>query len=300
MAKIEILFLGTACMMPTKERNHQALLFSYKNHGILMDCGENTQRQLKIAGVKPSKVTKILLSHWHGDHVLGLPGLLQSLNASEYNGILEIYLPKGDKKLFDKMVEAFPFDVNVEIKVIEIGKDGVFFENDEFTLEAYHLKHGIKTLGFNFVEKDTRRIKLAEVKKLGIPEGPLLGKIQKGKEISFKGKKYKADELSHIIKGKKVSYIADTMLCKECNTMVKDADLLISESAFCTEHEDKAEGYKHMTARQAALLASRSNVKKLILTHFSQRYKTSKPLFDDAKEVFDNVECAFDFMKVKL
>lgn len=300
MAKIEILFLGTACMMPTKERNHQAILIRYKNQGILMDCGENTQRQLKTAGIKPSRITKILISHWHGDHILGLPGLLQSLNASEYNGTLEIYLPKTEREKFDYMLKAFPFDMVINTRIIEIDKEGVIFENEDFLLEAHELEHGVKTFGFNFIEKDRRRIKVSEAKKHGIPEGPLLGKVQKGKDIVFKGRKFKADELSYIVKGKKISYIADTILCNKCDKLVKNADLLISESAFCTDHEEKAEEYKHMTARQAALLASRAGVKKLVLTHFSQRYETTKPLLEDAKEVFENVECSYDFMKIKL
>ena len=297
---IELIFLGTSCMMPTKERNHQAIFLSYKNHGILFDCGENTQRQLKIAGIKPSKITKILISHWHGDHVLGLPGLLQSLNASEYEGTLEIYLPKGDKKHFDYMLKAFPFDMLIETKIIEVDKEGMFYENDDFYLEAYELVHGIKTLGFNFIEKDKRKIKLSEVKKHGISQGPLLGKIQKGIDITYKGKKFKADDLSYIVKGKKISYIADTMLCDKCDLMVKEADLLISESAFSKEHMDKADSFKHMTAEQAALLASRANVKKLILTHFSQRYKTTENLLEEAKDVFSNTVCAYDFMKIKI
>ena len=300
MSKIELTFLGTACMMPTKDRNHQAMFLKYNEHGILLDCGENTQRQLKIAGIKPSNISKILISHWHGDHVLGLPGLLQSLNASEYTGKLEIYIPQGDRKYFDAMTEAFPFDVNIETEIIEFSEPGVIFENKDFKIEAFELSHAIKTFGFNFVEQDKRKIRMAQVKKLGLESGPLLGQIQRGEDIEFEGRKIAADELSFVVKGRKISYVADTAEANECEKMVNDADILVCESAFTTEHENKAEEFKHMTAKQAGLLASRSNAKKLILTHFSQRYKTLEPFLKDAKEVFENVECSYDFMKVKL
>ena len=300
MSKIEILFLGTACMMPTKDRNHQAILLSYQNQGLLFDCGENTQRQLRIAGIKPSKITKIFLSHWHGDHVLGLPGLLQSLNASEYNGVLEIYLPKGDKKYFDHMLEAFPFDMLIETKVFEIDNDSTIFESDDFKVEAVELEHGVRTFGFNFIEKDKRRIKTATANKHGIPQGPLMGKLQKGESITHNGKEFSPEELTYVVKGKKVSFVSDTILCKKCDELVKEADLLICESAFCSEHLNKAEGFKHMTAEQAGLLASRANVKKLVLTHFSQRYKSTDKMAEEAKNVFNDAECSYDFMKIRL
>ena len=156
-------------MVPTKERNHSAVFLSYKAEGILVDCGEGTQRQMKIAGIKIAKVTKILISHWHGDHVLGLPGLIQSLGASEYSRALEIYGPKGTKQHIKAMFEAFVFDRPFEIKVVEVEK-GVFFENKDFKLEALPLKHGIITIGFDFIEKDRRKIDIRAVKKLGIPE----------------------------------------------------------------------------------------------------------------------------------
>src|SRR3989339_74316 len=127
---MELIFLGTSSMVPTKERNHTSILLTYKSDGILFDCGEGTQRQLSIAGIKPSKINKILITHWHGDHILGLPGLIQTLAAQEYSGSLEIYGPKGTKKFMDKMFEAFIFDKHIDIKIKEVG-DGIFFENDD-------------------------------------------------------------------------------------------------------------------------------------------------------------------------
>jgi len=297
---IEVLFLGTSSMVPTKERNHSSILIRYKKEGILVDCGEGTQRQLKMAGVSASKITKILITHWHGDHVLGLPGLLQTLAASGYERTLEIYGPKGSKERFKYMFKAFEFDQSqFSFEVHEIEK-GVFFENSEFLMGCLPMDHGIPCLGFNFVQKDKRRIDLAKAKKLGLVEGPLLGKLQDGKTITMKGKKIKPNDATYIVGGKKITFIIDTLLCKNAFILAKDADLLISEATYTSALEDKGQEYGHMTARQAASIANKSNVEKLILTHLSARYKDGKEVEEDAKDTFENVVVAYDLMKVKV
>jgi len=296
---MEIIFLGTSAMVPTKERNHSSVLVSYGTEGILVDCGEGTQRQIKIAGIKPSKVTKVLISHWHGDHVLGLPGLIQTLAKNGYEKTLEIYGPKGTKERMSHLFKAFSFEDKINIKIEEITKKR-FFEGEDFFLEALPLEHSIETLGFNFIEKDRRRIKVNIVKKLGIPEGPLLGKLQSGKSIIFKGRKISTDDATYTIKGKKITFVADTVQCNNALELAMDSDILICESTYADNLREKAEEYKHMTSKQAALLANNANAKKLILTHFSPRYKTMQEIEDNAKEVFSNTVCAHDFMKLKI
>lgn len=296
---MQIVFLGTACMVPTKERNHSAVLITYKSEGILVDCGEGTQRQMKLAGIKPTKVTKILLSHWHGDHVLGLPGLLQTLGASEYTGKLEIYGPAGTKKHMKAMFEAFVFDRPFEIRVEEV-EGGKFIDTKEFTIEALPLQHGIKTLGFAFTERDRRKVDMKKAAKLGLKEGPAIGSLQEGNPVVLNGKKISPDDVTYVEKGRKVSIISDTLLCDNCYRLAKDADILISEACYTSSLEEKAKEYKHMTAKWAGIVASQSNAKKLIITHFSARYKNALELQKDAQDVFDNVQCAEDLMKVNL
>src|SRR3989338_2048628 len=218
---MQIVFLGTSSMVPTKERNHSSILISYGSENILVDCGEGTQRQLKIAGIKLTKITRILISHWHGDHVLGLPGLIQSMSSSGFNKTLNIYGPKGTKKLIEKMFEVFGFDRKFEIKVNEI-KSGKFFENDEFIIETGQLEHNIETLGYRLEERGKRKINLGFVKKIGIPEGPLLGKLQDGKSITWKGKKIDVDKATSPVKGKSVAIITDTVPCKGAYKLAKD------------------------------------------------------------------------------
>jgi ribonuclease Z len=296
---MEITFLGTSCMIPTKERNTAAILLNYKDENILIDCGEGTQRQLRIAGIRPTCITKILISHWHGDHVLGLPGMIQTLGASEYSGKLRIYGPPGSAKIVERMMGAFMFDNKVEFEVHDITKPR-FFDGKDFYLEAMPLEHSVSCLGFNFVEKDRRRINLKKTEKLGIPEGPLMGELQEGKEIEFKGKKISPDEVTYIVKGKKITYIADTVLTDNCIKLAEDADLLICESVYDSKLEDKATEYKHLTARQAGMIANQSNSKQLVLNHFSQRYKNTQDIEEDARVVFDKITCAQDFMKIRL
>ncbi|MCK5282294.1 MAG: ribonuclease Z [Nanoarchaeota archaeon] len=296
---IEIVFLGTSSMVPTKERNQSAVLINYKSNYILIDCGEGTQRQLKQANIPLTKITKVLITHWHSDHTLGLPGLIQSMSASEYNKKLEVYGPKGTKKQFEYMSKAFLMDRRIEMDIKEI-EEGKIFENMDFILEAFELNHGIKTFGYNLIEKDKRKIILSKTKKIGLPEGPLLGKLQRGEEIVFKDKKIKPDDVTKKIKGKKISIISDTLLCNNCYKIAQDADVLICESTYSSKLEEKGEDYKHMNSKQAALVANKANVKKLILTHFSARYKSTLELNEDAKNYFDNTVCAYDLMKIKV
>ncbi|MFH0977881.1 MAG: ribonuclease Z [Candidatus Woesearchaeota archaeon] len=296
---MQLVFLGTSCMTPTKERNHTATLLLFENEGFLVDCGEGTQRQLKMADIKITKVTKILISHWHGDHVLGLAGLMQSLGASDYNRKLEIYGPEGTEEKVKEMLKPYIFYNKVEFSVHDVEK-GIFLDAEKYYLEARELEHGIPTLGYSFVEKDRRKINLAYTKKAGIPEGPLLGRLQEGKDIMFKGKSISTDDATYKVKGKKISFISDTLLTKGCYELAKDADLLVCEAAFSSNLQEKATEYKHMTAKQAGLIASQSNVKKLVLTHFSARYKDLSEIEEDAKNVFENTTAAFDLMKLKV
>jgi ribonuclease Z len=296
---MELLFLGTSSMVPTKERNHSALLLTYGAENILIDCGEGTQRQMKLAGIAMPKITKILISHWHGDHVLGLPGLIQTLSASEYSKKLEIYGPKGTKQHLESIKKAFFFEERFEAEIIEI-ENGVFVDNADFYIECRPLDHSVPCIGFRFVEKDKRKMDLERVKKLGIPPGPLLGELQAGKTITLKGKKIAADEVTDVKKGKVVAFVEDTALNSSCVKLAKDADILVCEATYADELEEKANAYKHLTAKQAAMIANEANAKKLILTHFSSRYKDVDQIKEDATNLFNNTLCAFDFMKVSV
>lgn len=298
----ELVFLGTSCMVPTKERNVQGIFLSYKNEGFLVDCGEGTQRQMNIAGINRAKVTKILISHWHGDHISGLIGFLQTFANIEGERTLHLYGPKGTKEKVNLLLKIADFYGRLDLKVHELDPKGIekFHETEDYYLECGHLRHKIRCIGYNFVEKDRIKININKAKNLGLKEGPMIGKLLKNKKIKIKDKEIKLEEVSSIIKGKKVTFILDTVLCDNCYKLAENADLLVSEACYLSSHEEKAQEHSHMTAKQAALVASNSNAKELIMTHFSQRYKVIDELEQEARTYFPNTRAAFDFMKIKL
>ena len=283
---IKIIFLGTSDAIPSASRNHTSILLEYKNENILIDCGEGTQRQFRKAKLNPNKVTKILITHWHGDHVLGLAGLLQTLTFSNYNKTLNIYGPKGTKEFMKILLRTFAFQGKYRINVEEA--EGKFFENDEFYLEAEKMTHGIPCNAYSFVKKGRLRIDKKKLEKTKL-KGPILKKLKEGKDIVYLGKRYLAKNLTYGENSKKVSFVFDTSFNKNIIPFVKDSDLLVCESTFGIELEDKAEEYRHLNVNHTANIAKKSKSKKLVLTHISQRYsKNPQKILDAAKKIFKN------------
>lgn len=295
---IDILFLGTGCMQPTKTRNHSGILLTYGRENILMDCGEGIQRQMRIAGVKPAKVTTLLISHWHGDHVFGIPGLMSSMGADKSDATLKIFGPPGTKKFLKSMLAGFAAKDIIAHTVVEVKK-GVFYETDDFVLEAQLLKHSVICVGYTFREKEKRKIDVAKMEKLGL-QGPILGELQRGKDILWMGKKVKMKDVTYVVPGKKVSYIADTVVCEGAEKLARDCDLLISEGTHLDDIKEKAGKYMHLTVKEAALIASENNAKKLVITHLSQRYKSIAEIAEEARMYFDNAIVAEDFLRIQV
>ncbi|MDP6293469.1 MAG: ribonuclease Z [Candidatus Woesearchaeota archaeon] len=296
---MELTFLGTQAMMPTKHRNASAAYLEFKGEGLLFDCAEGTQRQLKQVGVALSKIRHIFISHWHGDHVLGLPGMIQSLGAADFTKTLMIYGPPGTKKLYEHMMQGTVFANSVATEFKEVRSEKVV-EGKNFSVECTPLNHVVPCVGYSFKEEDRRRIDLKKVKKLGIPPGPELGKLQQGKSIMWKGKKVTSDSTTYVVVGKKVVYVVDTAPAKEIVKLAKDADAFICEGTFGEELQDRAHEYKHLTVVDAATFAKKAKVKHLYLTHFSPRYPSTKELEKQAKKIFANTTCAKDLLQVKL
>ncbi len=295
---MEITFLGTGSMIPTPERNHQSLFLEHNGKGILVDCGEGTQKQMRIAGVRPSKIDIILLSHWHGDHVLGLPGLLFTLSNSEFKKNLKIFGPSGTKRQFEHMQKAFLMHLKFPIEIFEIS-EGIFHEGGEFYLEAIPLEHGLPCSGYRFIEKEKVKILSEKLeKKYHLKNHPVIRLLQEGKDIEWKGKKIRNEDVTKKIPGRVIGLVCETRMCKNAIRVGQHADLLISESTHL--ERDKDERYMHLTPGEAATIAKKAKAKRLILTHFSQRYTHTKELLEEAKKIFPNVECAKDFMKVIL
>lgn len=295
-----IIFLGTSHVFPTKNKNQTAILISHGAENILVDCGEGTQRQFKIADLNLCKITKILITHWHGDHILGLPGILQTLALANYSKTLEIYGPRNTKRYMENMLAMFVFKEKIKVEVHEL-EEGIFFENQDIRLEAYKMQHGTPCLAYNFIEKEKYNLNIEKLKKVGLEPGPLLRELKEKRKIKFKGKIINVEDYSDIVNEKKVTFILDTGFNANCIKAAKDADILIGEACFLKTEEGLALERKHLTAEQLAMTAKKGQVGRLILTHISQRYSIrEKEVLEEAKKVFKNSELAKDFMKVEM
>ncbi len=291
-------------MFPTKKRSHPSIFVRDNNLNFLFDCGENTQRQMRIAEISPTKLDYIFITHWHGDHTLGLAGLIQSLSASQRERELKIFGPKGTKKRLKSLLNAFSFDLNYNLKIKEFnlkkGKTKKILENEKYFFEAIGVKHNIPCLNYSYVKKGIRKINLEYTKKYGLKEHPLLGKLQKGKTVTYKGKKIKPEKATYKTPDKKITYITDTSYLKELEKFSKNSDLIISEATFSDDMKNKANEYNHLTFSDAAKITKKSKSKKLILTHFSQRYKNLKKHKKEAIKIFPMIQIAKDFKKIKI
>jgi ribonuclease Z len=294
MEPIKITFLGTGSAIPTKLHNHPAILLSYKNENILFDCGEGTQRQFRYADLSASKITRLFITHWHGDHILGIPGLLQTLALNSYQKKLHIYGPRGTSHHLSNILRMFIFEGAIDYEIHEISSETAF-ENSDFKIEAKELSHSTKCLAYSFVEKDKLRLKKDKIKKLKLPNSPLLKEIQQGKDITLNGKKIKAKSLTYLQEGRKVSLVLDTSYNESIPIFVKNSNILIAESTYSSEEAELAKEKMHLTTKDAATIAKKAKAEQLYLVHLSQKHEHLPNLIEkEAKSIFKNTKVAKD------
>ncbi len=298
--QMEIVFLGTSSMYPTRERNHSSVLVRYEGDYNLFDCGEGTQRQLRIAGISPYKVENIFLSHWHGDHSLGLGGVIQSLNAADRKHTLHVWGPAGTKKKVQKILDTYDFHKKMPVEAHDITceKERIIYENEHFFVKALSVKHNIPCLIYKLEEKPKRKINVGFLKKFGLKQDKILGELQKGKDIVWEGKKISAKKATVLVPGRSVVYAVDFKIDSRVVDFCSNATILICESTFLSKDKEKLVERYHLSAKEAADLGKKARVGKLVLTHFSQRYTDIKPLVAEAREVFKNTRPAKDFLRI--
>ena len=292
-------FLGTASQLPTKRRNTSAALFRWREHGILLDAGEGTQRQMFRMGLSVGDVDTVLISHFHGDHVLGLPGLVQSMSLQTENRSLRIAYPAGGEKYLRNLLRSSTFQMGINIVEIPISVEGELFKIDDLNIMAYGLKHKAPSWGFILKENDKVKYDPAKIKEVGLLNSPLLKKITLDEGVEFEGRTVTFDMIGEKRKGFKLGYIADTCLCPSCDIIASGADLLICESTYLEQDAETAAENNHLTAKQAAAIAARNDVKTLVITHFSQRYQDREKMFiEEAGEIFSDTIMADDLMTI--
>jgi len=278
--------LGTASQVPTRHRNHNGYLLRWDDEGLLFDPGEGTQRQMLLAGVPVSAVTRLCLTHFHGDHCLGVPGIVQRLSLDAVQHPVPAYFPASGQDFFARLRHACLFYDLADVPERPVAADGPVATGAFGVLEARTLDHSVDTIGYRLTEPDGRRFVPELLARHGIT-GPAVGQLQLTGSIEIDGRLVGLPEVSEPRRGQRFAFVMDTRLCDAVYALADDADLLVIESTFLNEDAELASRYGHLTARQAACVAAACGVRRLVLTHFSQRYPDSRRYRDQAAEVFD-------------
>jgi ribonuclease Z len=280
----ELVVLGTASQVPTRHRNHNGYLLRWDTDGILFDPGEGTQRQFTLAGVSPGTVTRICLTHFHGDHCLGLPGMLMRLALDGGRFPVDVHYPASGHEHLQHLRGASVGQDRVPVQewpttgptVVDCGS---------FTLRSVPLRHRVETLGWRIDEPDGRRMLPARLEELGVV-GPDVGRLQREGSIAVGGRSIALEDVSEVRHGQSAAVVMDTAWCEGALELADGVDLLVCESTFLDRDADLAERYLHLTARQAGRLAAQAGARRLVLTHFSRRYSDPAEFAAEAGELF--------------
>ncbi len=301
MGHLEIIFLGTGGSLPTKKRNLPSVVVKRGAEIIMFDCGEGTQKQLINAKIRINKKMKILITHMHGDHVLGLPGLFQSMSLLGRDKKIELYGPKGIIDFIESIERTVKYGRTFELKIFEVD-EGEVIDDREYKIISANTDHGILCLAYSIEEKDKPgRFNPKKARELDIPKGPLWKKLQLGNNIKVKGNVIRSSEvLGPKRPGSKIVYATDTKPCESVTSLAKNADVLIHDSTFDEDRKEKADEYGHSTSSQAASVAKKSNSNKLILIHISAMYEDAENLLKQALKIHKKTLLAHDLMRIKV
>jgi ribonuclease Z len=291
----ELVVLGTASQAPTRTRNHNGYLLRWDGEGFLFDPGEGTQRQMLLAGVPSSAITRICVTHFHGDHCLGVPGVVQRLSLDGVAHPVIAHYPASGREYFARLRRASSFHEVADVREEPIERDGVLASGPEGVLEARRLDHPVEAFGYRFTEPDGRRMLPGRLAERGI-SGPDVGRLQREGTLG----QVRLEDVSVPRRGQRFAFVMDTRR-DGVYALADGVDMLVIESTFLTEDESLARTYGHLTARQAATVAAECGVRKLVLTHFSQRYADPARFAAEAADVFGGeVVVAEDLARVPL
>ncbi|WP_328400733.1 ribonuclease Z [Streptomyces sp. NBC_00390] len=267
MSVRELVVLGTASQVPTRHRNHNGYLLRWDGEGFLFDPGEGTQRQMLRASVSAHDINRICITHFHGDHSLGVAGVIQRINLDRVPHEVSAHYPASGEHFFDRLRYATAYRETVKLKQLPVAADGVIARTASYTLEAHKLSHPVESYGYRLVEPDGRRMLPEKLAAHGI-KGPDVGRLQREGAVGG----VTLDDVSEIRRGQRFAFVMDTRLCEGVHVLAEGCDMLVIESTFLDADEQLATEHGHLTAGQAARVARDADVRHLVLTHFSQRY----------------------------
>lgn len=291
----DLTILGCSSQQPTRFRNHGAYLLRWNDEGFLFDPGEGAQRQFIFAGVAPTVVTRILISHFHGDHCLGLGSILMRLNLDNVEHLIHCYYPASGKKYFDRLRYGSIYHERIKVVEHPVYQAGLVEDDGKFRIEAAFLEHGVENIGWRITEADTRKFDNKKLAFHGV-KGPLVKELQEKGSINIGGNVITLDQVSWIRQGDVFSIVIDTLPCQSAIDIARGASMLLCESTYTDQHVELAKLHNHLTARQAATIAKQAGAHQLILTHFSARYQNLKIFEQEARSVFPNTYVADDFL----
>ncbi len=300
---LKLSFLGTGCSAPTKTRALTGIVLSFDGKNLLFDCPEGAQKRVLKAGISLMKIDCIFFSHFHADHFLGLPGMLATMNMFERDTPLKIFGPKGVEKMVKKALDIAFVNPGYEIECIEL-KEGTVLKEKGFGVECFPLEHGTPCFGFVFREKDKLgKFNRKKAIRLGVPVGPMFSRLQNGESVKVEGRTVKPEQVLDTSKGRRgrsIAIVLDTLPGGSYVKRIKGVDLLVHESVFLESEAKRARETFHSTALRAAKVAKKAGVKKLILTHFSNRYKNPKVIEEEAQKEFSESIASRELMQIEI
>jgi ribonuclease Z len=295
-----LIVLGTASQAPTRHRNQNGYLLRWDGMGLLFDPGEGTQRQMLLAAASGHDIDRICVTHFHGDHCLGVPGVVQRLSLERVPQPVYAHYPASGAEFFHRLRYAATFHEVATLHEEPVERDGTIATGPFGTLEARRLDHRIDTFGYRLVEPDGRRMLPAELSRADI-SGPAVGRLQREGVLHHRGRRVTAEEVSEPRPGQRFAFVMDTRLCDGVYALADGADMLVIESTFRHDDADLAAEYGHLTTTQAAKVATECGVRTLVLTHFSARYPDPTGFHDEAAAVFGgDIVVAEDLIRVPM
>jgi len=310
MSDREVVFLGTGSQVPTRHRNHNGLFLRWDALGLLIDPGEGTQRQLLHAGIAATQITHILITHFHGDHCLGLAAIAQRISLDNVQHPVEVFFPESGQVFFERLIGSSIYKPQAQLvpRPLPVAPyAGGETTTDELLccelpeaharLFARPLHHRVDCVGYRLVEADGVRMLPKELADRQV-KGPNIKRLQREGQLVLDGKIVRLEDVSVPRPGQKFAMVQDTRFCQNAVLLAKDADLLVSEATFTSKHAAEAQSHAHMTAGQAGQVAAQAGARRLVLTHFSQRYVSTDVHIEEAKAFFPDVIAAEDLQCV--